>query len=217
MLKLSYDRRLGQYRGDKGRIVNRTTVQKELKTFVQKTTREIELLTNKFNRGKISLEYLQISVAQILKDSTINLSLFAIGGKAQLDQFYNKNSFYGKIGNELKKQFESLQKQVLKIESGSYQGKPALLAYRMRQISKLPLVAYYQVEKYSKIEEGYNLAKRLLDPGANHCTKCPLYFTENYIPIAEIVPVGTECYCGGDCKCKVSYLKDFRRYVELAR
>lgn len=202
---ITYDKRIGGFRGDKGRIVSREKVRGIVQSEILRTEGEINKLTNLYIQKKISLIDLQVRSVQLLKTHNIQMGLLAVGG---INQVSNKFSFYGTIGYRLRELYGNLQQRIVAIAEGNIS--PKMLQFRMRQLARYSLVTYGAVEKNARVNEGFNQGLRSLDPGAKHCRQCPNFETPGWVPIVDIVTPGVDCPCGGFCKCTVRY----RRYVE---
>jgi hypothetical protein len=63
----------------------------------------------------------------------------------------------------------------------------------------------YEEAQHVTHSDGRWLARRLLDPSAEHCPQCPGYAQSNWVPAGQIVPVGTACDCRANCRCRVEY------------
>lgn len=75
--------------------------------------------------------------------------------------------------------------------------------YKIESIRKLP---YQNVSVFNlkvKHNEEY-FANGIL---VHNCPDCPGYETGDWVPIADIVPVGMGCICSGRCKCTIVYRK----------
>jgi len=170
-----------------------------------KTEAGINRLSNQFIKGDISLMQLQINSVQLLKAHNIQMALFATGG---INQVVSKPSFYGTIGYRLRELYGLLQSRIVAIAEGRLS--PKMLQFRMRQLARYSLVTYNASEKNARLREGFNQGWRSLDPGAKHCNECPNFETPGWVELSDITPAGSNCPCGGFCKCQVRY----RRYAE---
>ena len=52
------------------------------------------------------------------------------------------------------------------------------------------------------VAQFHNEGRRVLN-SPHPCPDCPLHQRLDYVPITEIVPVGTYCVCKANCKCQV--------------
>jgi hypothetical protein len=64
--------------------------------------------------------------------------------------------------------------------------------------------SFFDAQHQSHLD-GRWMARRMLDPAADHCPDCPGLARPDWIPAAEVTPVGVDCRCRGRCRCRVEY------------
>lgn len=64
--------------------------------------------------------------------------------------------------------------------------------------------SYYQGQHTGR-SGGRWQARRLLDPSARHCPDCPGLEHREWGPVDSVTPVGADCRCQGNCRCRVEY------------
>jgi len=53
------------------------------------------------------------------------------------------------------------------------------------------------------LDQGEQMAERVLDPGAIHCIPCVMYSFLPPQPIRNVIPPGQACTCLNNCKCSI--------------
>lgn len=195
---VEYDARVGQYRRN-GRFVPRAEVLKELDREVARTEVRLQGVTRKLIAEKIDLPTWQTEFAQEMKRSHVRSALFAAGGK---DGMSAKS--YGLLGANLKEQYRKhLDGFAHDLADGKLTAKQAL--NRSEMYGRSLRQTFFKVEAVTREAEGFLLAKRELDPQAQHCEACIGYATGGWVNISDIVPPGTACQCRGRCRCRIVY------------
>jgi hypothetical protein len=144
-------------------------------------------------RDRLSIANFQLSVANDLKNTHIQLAMLASGG-GKIDLA---------VETELGEQFDRLDKFGQSIARGEL-SVPQIKA-RTRQYANSARMSFYKIEALSKARSGIKTGKRLLDNQAKHCASCLRYAGLGYVPLAELISPGTDCECGYGCKCSVVY------------
>jgi hypothetical protein len=117
---------------------------------------------------------------------------------------------FGAVGYQLSKQYDWLDRFAHDLYSGKLTTAQALS--RVKKYAKSARISYYRAQQISRIEEGFNEAKRSLDPQAAHCQSCLAYSTHgSWVAAHEVTAPGVNCDCGNNCRCIVVY----RRRVEV--
>jgi hypothetical protein len=197
---VSYDPRVGQYRRN-GKFVSRADVLKALDGEVARTEVRLQAITRKLIAEKIDLPTWETEFAQELKRAHIRSGLFAAGGKDGMTP-----AAYGHLGANLKEQYRKhLDRFAHDLADGKLTEKQALI--RSKMYGQSVRQTFFKVEAATRETEGFQLAKRELDPQAQHCSSCLQYATNGWTNIADIVPPGTNCQCRGRCRCRIVYWK----------
>ena len=63
---------------------------------------------------------------------------------------------------------------------------------------------FWEIDKRSHIIDGYDEARRVLEPGADHCEDCEDYANDGWMPIDEIPEIG-DSQCMTRCRCEIEY------------
>lgn len=197
-MPLSYDRRAGQYRDDRGQFVSRVEVGREVDRLAQRLAVRMQAQTRLLIADKLSLPEWQIESARLIKEAHIQASMLAAGGKDRLT-----NRHYGTIGAEVKAQYKYLDKFAAKLASGTMT--PAQALRRSALYGKSLKISFAKSEQITRSGDGANAGKRILDAQAAHCAECIGHQRSDWVPIDEITPPGTNCSCQNNCRCRVLY------------
>jgi hypothetical protein len=194
----SYDPILGRYRSIYGGFLSKADINQILATERKRLETRLTRHTEKLLSGALDIGEWERAIAVELKTAAIQSTIFAAGGRGRTTRRH-----YGQAGTELKRQYGYLSKFAQAIANGELS--EAQILARVKLYSNSMQISYNQSEKTTKRREGRNEASRTLDPTANHCPSCPALATDGFVPIAQVTPVGTNCQCGGNCRCIVTY------------
>lgn len=199
-MAIKYDTKSSSFRGDKGRYISNAEIIRFVESEISRQETRMKGHARLLLSGKINIPELQRRMAQDMKLSSIRMAALGAGGTEGLTKRH-----YGKIGADLKKQYKFLagfgdalaegmtDKQVLR---------------RAEMYGRQSAIAFHAAQKITKESEGFKVGKRSLDPQARHCPQCIEYSTDGkWVPIGSIVPRGTNCDCGGRCRCLVVFRK----------
>lgn len=191
--KYQYDDRVGQYRGAGGRFVSPAQIAVVVAETVDRLGDRLTRYADGMIADRMSVGNFQLSVANDLKYTHIQLGLLANGG-GTLDKA---------VESELAEQYDRLNRFGKDIVSGLLSA-PQIRA-RTRSYASSARQSFYRVESLSKARSGIKTAKRLLDNQSKHCPSCLRYAGLGYVPLAELILPGTKCECNYGCKCSVVY------------
>jgi hypothetical protein len=197
---VTYDRRASQYRNDKGQFVPRPEITRLLNQEIGRSEARLKAHTRLLTQGKIHLAEWQIRMAETIKTSHLQMAMLSSGGKEQLTPRH-----YGAIGSQLRKQFEYLDNFARDLYAGKVT--PTQAIRRSGLYAESVKITFSRAEQISRIEEGFNAGKRILDAGARHCSECIDYQRLEWTAIADIIPVGTNCSCQNRCKCRIVFAR----------
>lgn len=205
-MPITYDRRAGSYRGENGRFVARAEVLRLLDGEAARLEVRLRGHARLLTTNRISLSEFQARMAEDLKLSHLRSAALGSGGRKGLS-----NRHFGKVGQELKEQYQFLRGFGDAIAAGELS--EAQILARAKSYGISTRTAFFEAEKITRQENGFNLGKRTLDPQASHCPDCLRYSTNGqWVPIEQIVPPGVNCQCRGRCRCSVA----FKRSVNLS-
>lgn len=213
---MKFDRAAGVYREDDGAIVPRAKVLAELEKASMGLERRLEESMSKLvvselaraanpqkwerSRNKYTIADFQKEAKQFIKDVTMQMALLGAGGRESADA-----RIYGTAGAQLKKNYQALSRLGEQLAAGDLTTAQAI--DRARRGSGGARQAFHRAEQIQRARDGFTEGWRRLAPGFKHCPSCPGYETGGWVPIADIVPVGMGCECGGRCKCQISFRK----------
>lgn len=157
-------------------------------------------LKNKWDTGELE-KALKLEV----KNVAIQMAIAGAGGDKRIAQMNKKElgQFYGGISGQLKDTYKRIEKFTKQISRGKL-SEPQILARAKSYVNSVT-PQFSKAQLFERKNAGVMLAKRLLDPVANHCPACPRYATSDFVPIEKIVPVGVACPCGRHCRCRVIF------------
>lgn len=112
---------------------------------------------------------------------------------------------YGSSGLHLRQKYADLHRLTEKISEGALS--EAQIRDRLSRHARSIKTAAARSEKITKALDGFDLAKRSLDPQAKHCGSCLTHATDGFRPISEVTPRGVNCECGSHCRCLLVYKK----------
>lgn len=204
-----YSPAAGQYRGSDGRFVSRAKVLE----LVNDETRRLEIrltgLTRRLVSGNLALPEWERAFADELKQSHLRMATFAAGGKEGMG-----NVQYGTVGRALRDQYRYLDRFAREIAAGRLTERQIL--FRAAQYARSSQTSYYRSERLTKQQEGFNEARRWLGV-ALHCGDCIDYDTGGeWLPIGDVIPPGVSCQCFHNCKCMISYRRNFPDISQLS-
>ena len=198
---IQYDSRTGQFRGNNGRFVSRSTVVSIIEEESARTEVRLMGITRRLTNGSLTLSEWETEFAQELKRSHLRLMMLAAGGKDNVGA-----SHYGMAGAQIKKQYQYLDGFAIALKEGKLSRKQAIARAKLYGTSVRS--TFYNVERLQRQLEGFTVAKRSLDPQAHHCAECLIHSTRGeWRKIENVTPPGVACSCGQRCRCSIIYAK----------
>ena len=196
-MKYTYDKASATYQRD-GKTVPRETVRADAEYHALVTSNKLRNLTRKALRSGMAADVFEEKFASILKNAHIQAGIAGRGGKANTHLIH-----YGAMGRELKEQYRLLRGFIDDMADGKLTERQALA--RAKQYGASALKSFSTAE-LSAIEES-NIRKgwRRLTPGVLHCDSCKAYATAGFVPVSEIIAIGADCECGGNCRCVITW------------
>jgi hypothetical protein len=188
----------GRYRDSKGRFVSQQVIGNLILEEQRATAVKLERHMQSLVDGRISTQEYSRRARAELKPSMIRMALLGAGG-----QNFASPQVYGAAGAQLRKVYGNLERLSQQISGGQITARQAL--QRSRDLSLGNKQIFNRAEQLSRAKMGQTEGWRRLDPASDHCPSCPGYATGGYVSIADIVPVGSNCECGGRCRCTVVY------------
>lgn len=198
-MPIQFDRRAGQFRGSNGRFVSKAAVQGFVNSEVRALEVELNAIVSAATRGRLLTADMQRQMAIALKESHIRQAALGAGGTKQMTPAH-----YGALGYGLSEQYQRIAGLGSVLSRGELS--QAQIEARLRQYAESSRSAFWNANKRTHGDIGFNQAKRSLDPGAAHCAECLSYDTEGeWRPIGGVIAPGNACSCRGRCRCRISY------------
>ena len=190
----------GQYRDTKtGRFVPRSTVLSTVETEISKFRTALKGIARLYDSGRIDLEEFQKRMADRIKIGSIQAASLGSGGTAMLNM-----RIVAPLEQRLRNRHGHLRNFAQAIADNQIEGRR--LINRAGQYSEVYRAAFFDAEKRIRAATGFNVARRSLDPVAQHCAECIQYDTGGkFLPVSEVIPPGTLCSCHGRCRCFITY------------
>lgn len=201
-MAIGFNKKAGRYIDTENNVfVSRASVLDALNTDVQNLSTKLERLQGRLAAGDISLtDFSRLARAEMKPVITRGAALGAGG----MDQLQGRQ--LGTLGAQAKQAYGSLNKLTKQLANGELTLGQAM--DRTRKLSNHALQAFHRAEQISRAEAGFNLGNRALAPGFKHCPSCPAHETGGWVPIQDIIPIGSACECGGNCKCVIRYRRE---------
>jgi hypothetical protein len=194
----TYDRSMAVYRDENGREVPREDVRADAQYHALMASNQLKNLTRKALAKEMTADEFEERFSAILKKAHIQAGIAGRGGKENTHLIH-----YGAIGRELKEQYRFMRQFANDMVDGKLTEKQAIA--RAGQYGASTLKSYSVAELSAIEESSLTEGQRSLTPGVQHCENCKSYVTLGYRPISELVAIGADCQCGGNCRCVISF------------
>ena len=211
-MAITFNPRAGRYVDEKKNFIKRSEVVAALDEEVLQLQNRLAALQSRLANGEITLEAFSRAARAELKPSLARSAMLGAGGR---EAFLDSNRQIGTLGAQAKLAYGSLRKLSQQLANGELTLGQAM--DRTRRLANFSVGAFSRAEQLSRVEHGFLLAERLLDPSSKHCPDCPAYETAGFVPIDQVTPVGMGCRCGGRCRCIIRYRRgSLAREAELS-
>lgn len=197
-MKFTWDPATAQYRDAKGHFVPRALVRKSLDRVAQAAKVRMQSMAMELGRGKVSLPDFHLAMRSELKTAFVNNVAAAKGGYAQLTA-----SDFGRIGNEVKKQYKFLDNFVTELYAGTAKTGTSGFLARVRLYFNTARTFFYKFDREAQEAAGMTEERNRLHP-AEHCPECLAMSAMGWVPIGTLVPIG-ERECVGNDRCDMAY------------
>lgn len=196
---VKYNPRAGRYVGADGKFISQNYVKNLLTQEIQQTEVRLAALGRLLTSDKISLPEWEQRFAETVRASHLRAAALGSGGREQMGARH-----FGAVGYQLQQQYSYLDRFAGTVAAGNLT--PGQIIQRSRLYAKSSKISFYRAQQLSRVQEGQTEGKRSLDPLARHCASCIRYSTKGqWVPIEQIIPPGTNCECGNNCRCSVAY------------
>jgi hypothetical protein len=198
----SWDSQQQRYRNlATGRYVSRKEVIKLLEAQVSDAERRLNELGTAFFEGAIAFAVWVEQMRTEIRRLQIQQVALAKGGFDQLD-----SPDYGRVDGSLRNQYPKIIGTAQDVKENKIT-LPQLLV-RIAGYVGVGLMLYHQTRRANPPTgntDTTTIARRRLDPQAQHCEQCPQYYDLGWVMAGEVVAPGEDCQCGSHCRCSVDY------------
>lgn len=199
-MAITFNPRAGQYRDESGKFIKRSEVVAALDEEVLQLQGRLARLQERLAAGEIDLSTFSRLARAELKPALSRSAMLGAGGR---EAFLDSNRQIGTLGAQAKLTYGSLKRLTQQLANGELTLGQAI--DRSRRLANFAVGAFSRAEQLSRVEHGFLLAERTLDPGSRHCPDCPALVSGGFVPIDQVTPLGMGCRCGGRCRCQIRY------------
>lgn len=186
----------GRYIGPDGRFVSFGTVRRFLDETLDSHEKKIMTLSSALQERRISLAEWQVGMRDSLKDLHLASGALARGGWAQMSP-----ADYGRVGQELREQYEFLGRFAKQIEDGlPLDGR---FLRRTQLYAQSGRVSYTKALRQEMLLRGFEEELSVLAQ-ADHCSECVSEAAKGWVPIGTLVNIG-ERICKSNCRCTLEF------------
>ena len=204
----SYDRNAGRYRDEKGRFLNKVSVEKLVDARIDKLQTSLQSYTKMLVDGSITIDQWQASMREAIKDAHIQAAVVGYGGKNEMG-----SGEYGRIGQRLREEYAYLQNFAKDLLEQRVSGPMATA--RASLYAKSVRGSYWQGSELRQQQQGFSMMRRILDEQAQHCQDCLDYAARGIVSIGSLPLPGRRCECGARCRCSVRYYRQQAQVVPV--
>lgn len=193
----TYDKGTNRYRNEgTGQFVSRADINSLVEEQVNGSEQRMNDLGSSYQSGELAASVYVEAMKQELKRTHLQQAALAKGGFDRLDQ-----SDYGRTGQALQQLYPKIVGTAEDIANGEVS--EAQLAQRNTAYAGSARTLYHRTETANREEEIDEIwiAKRSLDPTAQHCADCVSYAALGWQPEETLPEPGEACACGGNCRC----------------
>lgn len=192
------------YDAETGRFVPQSEIRNALENLIDQSGLNMNALTQSLQDGKISLADWQTGMMREIKLTHTASAALANGGWRQMTQ-----ADWGATGQLIREQYDYLRNFAKEIADGT-QPLDGRMLVRADMYADASNGTFWEIDKRSHLQDGYDIGRRVLESGADHCDDCLEYASEGWMPIEEIPEIGNS-QCLTRCRCEIEY----RRSGEL--
>jgi hypothetical protein len=170
-----------------GRFVSDRAVKQAINTVIARSQAELRSLAAQAASGELNLADFQDRMAAELKNLHLTATAAGKGGWTQLDA-----SDFGRVGAELRFQYERLELFVRHIEAGDLSERQ--IVARTEMYIGAANGTYEATRRAGAQDAGFTEERNVL-ANAEHCGGCLTETAKGWVPIGTLVPIGDR-----DCK-----------------
>ena len=166
-------------------------------TVIDAETLKMRELAQSLVDGEIGLSEWQMRSAQLLKALHVAMGLSAAGGLNAISA-----SDMGFLANQIKQQYQYLNKMALQIRKGE-QALDGSLVARAALYTQAGREIFYNMIARQAEQAGCTQEKSILG-AADHCSGCVGEAAKGWSPIGSLIPIGQR-QCLANCHCSMQY------------
>ena len=178
-----------------GRAVRQDTLRRWINETVDGASRRTERLAELLNARTMTNQAFQVAMASEIRVGERAMAAAAYGGLAAMTE-----SRWARVGRFVGKQLGYLMRFATELISG--QVTPAQAVNRAGMYQESLYASYSNHTVLRESDSGRQYVRRVLDPGAEHCTDCPEL--AGVYPIEQVPPIGAS-QCGSRCRCQIVF------------
>jgi hypothetical protein len=192
---------------ESGRFISSIKVRDALEDVMDQAALNMNALSQQLMDGGISLADWQAGMMQQIKLSQTAAGAAGGGGWAQMTQ-----SDWGAVGQLVREQYDYLRNFAGQIADGT-QALDGRLLVRSDMYGDAARATFEDIRRRGMIAAGFDEGRRILEPGADHCSDCEEYANDGWMPADEIPDIG-DSECTVRCKCEIEYRKSTEAEIE---
>jgi hypothetical protein len=204
---LSYDRRLGRYRDDVGRLVSDSRIRLAVDAVADAASDRMADVTERLITGDVTLARWQTGMLAVIKHSHIAAGVVAQGGRAQMTP-----STYGYLGSEIRAQYAYLRAFGAQIAAETVPLDRRLVS-RAGMYGQHARVTYESIRARDAAARGYVQERNILH-AKESCDQCITLTQRGWVPTGSLPPIGARS-CLARCRCTISRRKTHAGPVPL--
>lgn len=188
--------RTGRYHRANGRIVSFGTIRGYLDEVLDRSEREMLVLSSRLQSGGASIEEWQLGMRDSLKSIHTASGALPQGGWAHMSP-----ADYGRVGVRLKEQYKFLGNFASQVERGlPLDGR---FFNRVKLYAQSGRATYHAIEREEQAKRGMTEERTVLG-GKDHCTECVSEAAKGWVPIGALMLIGQRI-CKSNCRCHAEY------------
>ena len=194
--KYTWDEVAGRYIDEDGNIVSFEEVRLWLDEVLDRNDLKMAQTALLLLSGGINVQQWQEQMRASLKDVHLISGALARGGWEHMSQ-----ADFGRVGNELRFQYERLARFATQIERGlPLDGR---FRRRVQLYAQSGRVSYTAALRQEMALRGYTEEQSVL-AAADHCSECVAEAGKGWVPIGTLVNIG-ERICKSNCRCHLEF------------
>jgi hypothetical protein len=198
-----------RYRGADGRFLSNRTVRSAVDDLVDASAARMQNGTLRLQAGEISLDQCQAGMATEMRLSHLSLAIAARGGRYAMGP-----ADYGWTGQILRTEYGYLQRWKADIAAGAAPMDGRLIA-RAALYAQSARGTFEAMKTRTAVESGRPMEERNELHAAEHCIGCLGETARGWVPLGELLPIGTRS-CLSNCRCTIVRRLARRRRAKAA-